>query len=264
MCLITMPCLPLSVSLSLVTIWELLNEFQWSLMLVSFTEFYQHTQILVLVGQQYRSLCMKIYMCFCVLKGITRVLCWWPYSMPAQLGSRRGPICKEDKRFRAAILFVVTRVRLVGEMTGWYFEFVCLKMKFHKHFLCYVQIYKESVPKSQLYYLNFKTKFLSQAKGNPWVGHMLCRPVILLLSSPCNLFKMPTTLIQTHYIIFRSFWSYQYYNKVILLSKSPLFNVSYLYKYFSFVIIMLFHLYITKSILAYHWKCLLRNMASMF
>jgi hypothetical protein len=31
------------------------------------------------------------------------------------------PICKKIKQFRAAILFVVTGVRL-GEITGWYFE----------------------------------------------------------------------------------------------------------------------------------------------
>jgi hypothetical protein len=47
------------------------------------------------------------------------------WSKPVQFCSRLGPMCKEDKRFRASIYFVVTRVTWGGgEVTEWYFEFV--------------------------------------------------------------------------------------------------------------------------------------------
>jgi hypothetical protein len=30
--------------------------------------------------------------------------------------------------------------------------------------------------KNSIYYIYFKTKFHSRAKGNPWAGRMMCRP----------------------------------------------------------------------------------------
>jgi hypothetical protein len=45
----------------------------------------------------------------------------------SHFGSRREPICKTDKQFRVAVWFVVTVVRLGGEIAGRSFEFVCLK-----------------------------------------------------------------------------------------------------------------------------------------
>jgi hypothetical protein len=40
-----------------------------------------------------------------------------------------------DKQSRGAISFVVNKVPLWGEITGCYVEFVCLQMRFQKHFV---------------------------------------------------------------------------------------------------------------------------------
>jgi hypothetical protein len=81
--------------------------------------------------------------------------------------ARKQTIFKKDKHFRAVILSVVTRVLLVGEIIGWYFNFVCLKMRFQKHFVCCAQIEKECIPKNPKLLFKFKTKFHSRAKGKP-------------------------------------------------------------------------------------------------
>jgi hypothetical protein len=101
-------------------------------------------------------------------------------------GGRRRTICKAVKQFPAAISFAVTRVGLgVGDnrVVFWYASMVvCLKIRFQKHFVCCVQIYKKSVLEIQLYFLNLKTTFYSRDKGNPWTGrkrsagHMLLSP----------------------------------------------------------------------------------------
>jgi hypothetical protein len=62
------------------------------------------------------------------------------YTKSAQLGSRQGPICEKDKQFRAAVSSVVTRVRFGREISGWYFEFTCLKIRLYKNFVSYVRI----------------------------------------------------------------------------------------------------------------------------
>jgi hypothetical protein len=101
------------------------------------------------------------------------------WSRPAQLSGRQGSICKNYKQFWAAISLVETRVWLEREITRWYIKLTNLKMRFQTHFVCCVQNLEGRCSKNQLYYLNFKTKVHSWAKGNPRgrkrpTGCMLC------------------------------------------------------------------------------------------
>jgi hypothetical protein len=61
-----------------------------------------------------------------------------------------------------------------GKIAGWHFEFICLEIRLQKNFVSSVQILKKKkdVLESQLYYFRFKTKFQSQAKGNPRAARM--------------------------------------------------------------------------------------------